>query len=204
VTVPLGPVLPRRFYERTALAVARDLLGKALVHRGPWGVRAARIVETEAYIGEKDLACHASRGRTARTEVMFGRGGHAYVYLVYGMHSCFNVVTDRVGTAAAVLVRGVEAMEGIAAGTRTDGPGRLTRVLGISRADNGLDLTSSALRILDGPRPPRGSVRRGPRIGVDYAGRWARRPFRFWVAGSPGVSRPPGPGRARSRRGGGR
>ncbi|HMK72309.1 MAG TPA: DNA-3-methyladenine glycosylase, partial [Myxococcaceae bacterium] len=133
--MPLGSVLPRRFYERPALAVARDLLGKALVHRGPWGIRAARIVETEAYIGEEDLACHASRGRTARTEVMFGPGGHAYVYLVYGMHLCFNVVTGRVGHASAVLVRGVDAMEGIAAGARTDGPGRLTRVLGITRAD---------------------------------------------------------------------
>ena len=204
MTVPLGSVLPRRFYERPALAVARDLLGKALVHRGPWGIRAARIVETEAYIGEEDLACHAARGRTARTEVMFGPGGHAYVYFVYGMHFCFNVVTGRAGTAAAVLVRGVEPMEGIPAGARLDGPARLTRVLGIARAENGLDLTGSALSIVEGPHPPRGSVRHGPRIGVDYAGRWARRPFRFWVEGSPGVSRPPRAGRRRSRRGGGR
>jgi DNA-3-methyladenine glycosylase len=203
VTAPPGRVLPRSFYERAAQQVARDLLGKSLLHRVAWGVRVARIVETEAYLGEHDLASHASRGRTARTEVMFGPAGHAYVYFVYGMHFCFNVVTGREGVASAVLVRGVEGQRGIPAGARTDGPGRLTRALGIARAENGLDLTTSALCILDGPRPPRGSVRRGPRIGVDYAGRWADRPLRFWVEGSPGVSRPPR-SRARPRRRGGR
>jgi DNA-3-methyladenine glycosylase len=185
----LAPALSRRFYQRPALAVARALLGKVLVHQGARGVRAGRIVETEAYLGPHDLASHASRGRTARTEVMFGPAGHAYVYLVYGMHWCFNVVTGQTDEAAAVLVRGVEPLAGIPPGVRTDGPGRLTRALGIDRAQNGADLTRAALCILDGRGPARGAVRRGPRIGVDYAGRWATRPFRFWVEGSRGVSR---------------
>jgi DNA-3-methyladenine glycosylase len=184
----LGPVLSRAFYERTALRVARDLLGKVLVHDGRTGRRAARIVETEAYIGEHDLACHAAKGRTARTEVLFGPAGHAYVYFVYGMHFLFNVVTGREGVAAAVLVRGVEPLQGVPPGVRTDGPARLTRALRIGPAENGADLTTSALAIHDGPPLPRGRVRRGPRVGVDYAGAWAERPFRFWVDGSPGVS----------------
>ncbi len=189
----LGPVLPRAFYRRPALAVARDLLGQLLVHRTGGQTRAARIVETEAYVGEHDLACHACRGRTARTEVLYGPPGRAYVYFVYGMHWCFNVVTGAEGVAAAVLVRGVEAWAGIPAEVRTDGPGRLTRALGIGRAENRADLTTSSLAILQGPAPARRSVRRGPRVGVAYAGAWAARPYRFWVEGSPGVSRAPRP-----------
>jgi DNA-3-methyladenine glycosylase len=187
----LGPVLSRPFYERTALRVARDLLGKVLVHEGREGRREARIVETEAYVGEHDLACHAAKGRTARTEVMFGPAGIAYVYFVYGMHFCFNVVTGKEGVAAAVLVRGVEPLRGIPPGLRTDGPARLTRALLIGQAENGLDLTASALAIHDGPEVSRRRVRRGPRVGVGYAGAWAQRPFRFWVDRSPGVSRMP-------------
>ena len=187
----LGPVLSRSFYERTALRVARDLLGKVLVHEGREGRREARIVETEAYVGEHDLACHAAKGRTARTEVMFGPAGMAYVYFVYGMHFCFNVVTGKEGVAAAVLVRGVEPLRGIPPGVRTDGPARLTRALLIGPEENGVDLTSSALAIHDGPEVSRRSVRRGPRVGVEYAGAWASRPFRFWVDRSPGVSRVP-------------
>jgi len=192
-TVRLGPVLPRAFYARGALTVARELLGQLLVHRREGQARVARIVETEAYIGEHDLACHACHGRTARTEVLFGPPGHAYVYLVYGMHFCFNVVTGEAGVAAAVLVRGVEPWVGLPPGVRTDGPGRLTRALGIGRAENRADLTASSLAILEGPPPPRRSVRRGPRVGVDYAGAWADRPYRFWVEGSQGVSRVPRP-----------
>lgn len=182
-------MLSRAFYERTALRVARGLLGKVLVHHGQPGTQAGRIVETEAYVGTHDLACHAAKGRTRRTEVMFGPAGHAYVYFVYGMHFCFNVVTGREGVAAAVLVRGVEPLQGIPPGVRTDGPGRLTRALGIGRAENGLDLTASALAIHDGPPPAPRSMRRGPRVGVEYAGSWAHCPYRFWVEGSPGVSR---------------
>jgi DNA-3-methyladenine glycosylase len=182
-------VLSRRFYERTALQVARDLLGKVLVHDGRTGRREARIVETEAYVGEHDLACHASKGRTPRTEVLFGPGGMAYVYFVYGMHFCFNVVTGKEGLAAAVLVRGAEPLGGIPPEVRTDGPARLTRALLIGRAENGLDLTSSALSIHEGRRVSPQEVRRGPRVGVGYSGVWAHRPYRFWVDKSPGVSR---------------
>jgi DNA-3-methyladenine glycosylase len=187
-TQELGPVLSRRFYERTALKVARDLLGKVLVHEGRGGRREARIVETEAYVGEHDLACHAAKGRTPRTEVLFGPAGFAYVYFIYGMHFLFNVVTEREGVAAAVLVRGVESLRGIPRGVRTDGPARLTRALLIGRAENGVDLTSSALAIHDGPAVASREVRRGPRVRVDYAGVWAHRPYRFWVDKSPGVS----------------
>ena len=189
----LGPVLPRSFYGRTALQVARALLGQVLVHRNGRETRAARIVETEAYVGEHDLACHACHGRTPRTEVLYGPPGHAYVYLVYGMHWCFNVVTGQDGMASAVLVRGVEALAGIPPGVRTDGPGRLTRALRIGKAENKVDLIASGLRILEGPPPAAGTIRRGPRVGVEYSGLWASRPYRFWVEGSPGVSRVPRP-----------
>jgi DNA-3-methyladenine glycosylase len=184
--------LPRSFYERPALDVARDLLGHVLVHvdpTSPGGVRrAGRIVETEAYVGEHDLACHASKGRTARTDVMFGDAGHAYVYLIYGMYSCFNVVTDRAGHASAVLVRALAPLEGTLGDP--DGPGKTCRALAITRAHNRLDLTGDELFIEEGSRPAK--IERGPRIGVDYAGDWARRPLRFWVRGEPWVSRVPG------------
>jgi DNA-3-methyladenine glycosylase len=183
--------LPRRFYDRPALPVARDLLGKVLVVEAPEGRRAARIVEVEAYVGEYDLACHAARGRTSRTDVLFGPPGHAYVYLIYGMHHCFNVVTCREGRAAAVLVRGVEPVEGVPLKTRTDGPGRLCDALGITLAHNRADLLGDQLFILDAPRVPAAEVARGPRIGVDYAGHWADKPYRLWIQGHPHVSRAP-------------
>jgi len=181
--------LLRPFYERSARVVARELLGKVLVHRERGVARMGRIVETEAYISERDLACHASKGRTARTEVMFGPGGHAYVFLIYGMHSCFNVVTEPEGIPAAVLVRAVEPLEGIPSEVRTDGPGRLCRALGITRAQNRLDLLGSALFILDAPGVSSRKVARGPRIGVEYAGPWAQKPYRYWVKDNPHVSR---------------
>jgi len=183
--------LPRRFYDRPALAVARDLLGKHLVLDAPEGRRAARIVEVEAYVGEYDLACHAAKGRTARTEVLFGPPGHAYVYLIYGMHHCFNVVASREGRAAAVLVRGVEPLEGVPPKSRTDGPGRLCDALGITLAHNRLDLLGDRLFLLDAPRVPAADVARGPRIGVDYAREWAHKPYRLWIRGHPHVSRSP-------------
>jgi DNA-3-methyladenine glycosylase len=173
-----------------------------LVHQGEKATRAGRIVETEAYLGPHDLASHSAKGRTARTEVMFGPGGFSYVYFIYGMYFCFNIVTGVEGVASAVLVRGLEPVAGIAPGTRTDGPGRLTRALGIGRAENGLDLTASALSVHDGPSFPQSRLRRGPRVGVEYAGAWAHRPYRFWVEGSLGVSRSPKARAAAGRKGG--
>lgn len=180
-----GSPLPHSFYERPARVVARALLGKVLVHEG----RAGRIVETEAYVGAHDLACHASRGRTARTSILWGPPGRAYVYFIYGMHWCFNAVTGREGRPAAVLVRGLEAFGGFDAPVRLDGPGRLCRALGITGAQNGADLVVSGLRIVDAPTVRGREVERGPRVGVDYAGEWAAQPLRFWVRDSKGVSR---------------
>ncbi len=191
--------LPESFYARPALTVARELLGAHLVvDEGGWR-RVGRIVETEAYVGEEDLACHASKGRTPRTEVLFGPPGRAYVYLIYGMYHCFNVVTDAEGVASAVLVRAVEPVEGLPPGARTDGPGRLCRALGLTLAHNRLGLQSSRLHFLAGPPVPEARVARGPRIGVDYAGEWAGKPFRLWVQDSPSVSRTPATRRPRKR-----
>jgi DNA-3-methyladenine glycosylase len=177
--------------------VALDLLGAYLVHALPDGVRAGRIVETEAYIGQNDLACHASRGRTARTAPMFGPPGHAYVYLVYGMHYLINVVTEREGFPAAVLLRSLEPVPPLTASTT--GPGRLCRALGIDARHNGADLTAGPLYLAAGASV-RGRVVAGPRVGVDYAGAWALKPWRFYEAASPWVSRAPRRGAPRPRR----
>lgn len=182
--------LPRAFYARSALRVARELLGAVVVHAVDGEQRRGIIVETEAYLGVRDLASHASKGRTARTDVMFGPPGHAYVYLIYGMHHCLNVVCARDGTAAAVLLRGIEPLAGIAPEARTDGPGRLTRALGISLVHNRLDLCGGRLYIAAGQRVMPRLVARSPRIGVDYAGAWAAKPYRFYVRGHEGVSAP--------------
>lgn len=181
--------LPRTFYNRRALVVAKELLGKVLVLADDTKRRAGIIVETEAYVGQHDLAAHSSRGRTPRTEVMFGPPGHAYVYLIYGMYECMNVVTEPDGVAAAVLIRGIEPLEGIDPDVRTDGPGKLTRAMGITRAHNRADLLSSTLFIEEGRRVPLRMISRGPRIGVAYAGIWADKPYRFWVKDNPHVSR---------------
>jgi DNA-3-methyladenine glycosylase len=178
--------LPREFYHRKTITVARDLLGRVLVHQDGPLRRAGVIVETEAYVGPHDLACHASKGRTQRTDVMFGPPGHAYVYLIYGMYDCFNVVTERVGFAAAVLVRAVAPLEGCD-GT-TDGPGKLCRAMKITRALNRFDLTDSPIVIEEGTGVSSRRVSKGPRIGVDYAGEWAHEPLRFWVTDDPHVS----------------
>ncbi len=181
--------LPLAFYERPALEVAPELLGKVLVvDDGAWR-RAGRIVEVEAYVGEHDLACHASKGRTRRTEVLFGPPGRAYVYLIYGMYYCFNVVTEPEGVAAAVLVRGLEPLEGLPPDARTDGPGKLCRALGIDARHNRADLLGDEIHLLDAPPLPKRRIERGVRVGVDYAGVWARKPYRFWERDNPFVSR---------------
>jgi len=181
--------LDRAFYARDTRRVARALLGKVLVHRDRGVRRAARIVEVEAYHGPGDGASHARFGPTARSAVMFGPPGYAYVYLIYGRSHCMNVVTGGEGFPAAVLVRAGEPVEGCLHSTR--GPGNLCRALGIDRArHNGLDLTGDVLYVEDGPRPRR--IVATPRVNVDYAGPSAGHPWRFLVEGNPFVSGPRG------------
>lgn len=178
------------FYRRTADVVARELLGKHLVVRDDSGLqaRSGRIVETEAYLGEDDLACHASKGLTARTSTIFGPPGHAYVYLIYGMYDMFNVVAAPTGVPHAVLVRAVELDAG-GDMRAASGPGKLTRALGITRsAHNGVTLLGPQLTIVDGPPPAQ--VVTSARVGVAYAGPWADEPLRYFDADSPAVSRP--------------
>jgi len=182
-----GSKLPRAFYARDTRVVARELIGKVLVHRDGGTFRAARIVETEAYHGPGDRASHARFGRTARADIMFGPPGVAYVYLIYGRSHCMNVVTGAEGFPAAVLLRAAEPVENCLHSTR--GPGNLCRALAIRRShDNGRDLTGGDLFLLDAPRP--GRIVTGPRVNVHYAGAWARHPWRYALAGSPWVSRP--------------
>jgi DNA-3-methyladenine glycosylase len=178
--------LPLAFYARETLLVARDLLGMHLVHDGPAGRQVGRIVETEAYKGPRDLAAHSARGRTKRTEIMFGPPGHAYVYFIYGFWNCLNVVTAAAGVPHAVLLRALQPIEGIT--DSTHGPGLLCRAMHIDRGLNGASLLEGQLWI-EKPaayRPPR--VARSPRIGVDYAGDWALKPWRFFDRDSPYVS----------------
>lgn len=168
-------ILAADFYQRPALQVARDLLGKCLVRRDAQGrLHAAMIHETEAYVGPHDRACHAAKGHTPRTSVMFGPAGIWYVYFVYGIHWMLNVVTGDEGYPAAVLLRGAGDWLG---------PARLTKGLAIDKQFNGQPAAeSSGLWIEDhGIRLPRSAVRRTPRIGVDYAGTWAAKPYRFVV-----------------------
>lgn len=179
--------LPRAFYDRETIRVARELLGCSLVHVVDGVTRVGRIVEVEAYLGPHDRAAHSARGLTPRTRVMFGPPGHAYIYLIYGMHCCLNVVTEAEGHASAVLLRAIEPIQNIEG--RTKGPGLLCRALGIDRRLNRQDLVSRTLYIASAPEPPPSIVRR-PRIGVDYAGIWARRLLRFYIRGNPFVSRP--------------
>lgn len=191
-------ILRLDFYERPVLDVARDCIGKILVRRTLEGEVRGRIVEAEAYRGPQDRAAHSFGGRrTARTEVMFGRAGHAYVFFVYGMHYNFNLVTGSVGDPEAVLIRALEPLSGISlmAARRkmapervelTNGPGKLCQACAITRGDYGVDLCSeSVLFLLDAPRA---KVARSPRIGVDYAGTWAARPWRFHEPGNRFVS----------------
>jgi DNA-3-methyladenine glycosylase len=190
--------LPRAFFERGTLTVARALIGVHLVHDDGRVRRAGRIVETEAYQGPRDLAAHSARGRTARTEVMFGPPGHAYVYFIYGIWNCLNVVTGAAGVPHAVLLRALEPLAG--PDERTWGPGLLCRALDIDRRLNGVDLRGDVLWLEEPPagaRRPR--IARATRIGVDYAGEWAQRPWRFFDRDSPFVSTAPSRGRTRAR-----
>jgi len=187
--------LPRSFYARDALTVARDLLGLHLVRvrKGDAGPvrQVGRIVETEAYMGPEDLAAHSAGGRrTPRTETMFGPPGHAYVYLIYGMHHCLNVVTAAQGVPHAVLIRALEPVKNVE--ERTQGPGLLCRALAIDRSHDALDLLGDELFVV---RPPESGLRPvemgvGARIGVEYGGAWAKKPWRLLDLSSPFISRP--------------
>jgi DNA-3-methyladenine glycosylase len=179
--------LEASFYRRPALVVARDLLGRTLCRELPDGsVLRGRLVEVEAYDGLIDRASHAFRGLTARNRWMFEDGGLAYVYLVYGMHHCLNIVTGDAGHPEAVLLRAATSPNG----TSASGPGRLTRAFGVSRDLDGASFLSGPLWLEAGEPVPDAAVRRTRRIGVDYAGSWASRRYRFIVAGHPDLSGP--------------
>ncbi|MGH8131870.1 MAG: DNA-3-methyladenine glycosylase [Steroidobacteraceae bacterium] len=176
----------RAFFERSALTLARELIGMHLVHDDGGTLRRGRIVETEAYLGPRDRAAHSSRGRTARTAVMFGPPGHAYVYFIYGFWHCLNVVAAAEGVPHAVLLRALEPLEGVT--DRTSGPGLLCRAMHIDRRFNGIDLRGGVLWIERAPRAAPARIGRSARIGVDYAGEWAQRPWRFFDRASCYVS----------------
>lgn len=184
--MPASRLLPRSFYARGTLTVARELLGMHLVRAHADRVQVGRIVEVEAYKGPEDLAAHSSKGRTRRTEVMFGPPGHAYVYLIYGFWNCLNVVTAKDGMPHAVLIRALEPVREIE--RTTHGPGLLCRALEIDRSLNGTDLLGDTLWIERPERPLKPRIVRSTRIGVDYAGDWAHKPWRFYDADSPYVS----------------
>jgi DNA-3-methyladenine glycosylase len=184
----VGRKLPRSFFARDSREVARELLGKVLVHVDGGVRRAARIVETEAYHGAEDQASHARFGPTRRAGIMFGPPGVAYVYLIYGLSHCVNVVTGPEGFASAVLLRAGEPMEGCL--HRTKGPGNLCRALAIRRERlNGADLAGDVLFVEDAPAPGE-EVVATPRVNVRFAGEWAARPWRYLLAGNPHVSGP--------------
>lgn len=173
--------LPVSFYARDAETVAKALLGATLVFE----TKRLRIVETEAYVGTHDLASHAAKGRTARTEVMFGPPGRAYIYLIYGMYELLNAVTGGEGDAQAVLIRAAEPLANVTG--KTDGPGKLTRALGLGRSYNRHDLTTLPLTLEAGTLPA--EIVTTTRVGVDYAGVWKDAPLRFYDASSTWVSR---------------
>lgn len=196
---PRGAPLPRAFYDRDTSVVARELLGAVLETRSAEGVTSARIVETEAYVGPDDPACHAAAGLTPRTKHLFGPPGISYVYLIYGMYWCFNAVTREVGHGSAVLIRAAAPLEGEDLMQRrrprlrsrydlTNGPGKLCLALGITGADSGRSLAEQPLRILAGDAVPDGDVVVTPRIGITKAAEW---PLRYFAAGDPFVSKTP-------------
>lgn len=176
------------FYKRNAERLARDLIGTIVIHRRRGKAYRARIVETEAYIGPHDLASHSSKGRTKRTEVMFGPAGRAYVYLIYGMYEMFNIVAGETGSGQAVLIRAAEPLDDW--DTDLSGPGKLTRALGITRSMNGLNLTGDSLYLVqDSKYQPR--IRKAKRIGIEYAGEWKHRMLRFFDDTSTAVTHRP-------------
>jgi DNA-3-methyladenine glycosylase len=197
--------LTREFYQRDTVETARDLIGRILVHRAPEGAASGMIVETEAYAGPGDAACHAARGpREGRTAVMYGPGGFAYVYLIYGMYYCMNIVTRPAGAPEAILIRALEPLDGLTLmGWRRgiedtgslknhrnlcSGPGKLCIALGIDKSCYGADLCGDVLYLEEGAPPPEGAIAATKRINVAYAGEAAGYPWRFVLRDSPYLS----------------
>lgn len=179
--------LARDFFNRDTQLVAKELLGKFLVVNHNGREQIGKIVEVEAYLGAHDLAAHSCKGMTERTKIMFGPPGYAYVYLIYGMYHCLNVVTEKKGQGSAILLRAIEPIQNIAA--RTQGPGLLCKALQIDKQHNGHDLTSEPFYIAEGPDTQPFTIVKKPRIGVDYAKHWARRLLRFYIKNNAFVSR---------------
>ena len=192
--------IPRHFYAEPTIRVARKLLGKYLVRNHPDGKTVGKIVETEAYVGPHDLACHASKGRTARTAVMFGPPGHAYVYFIYGVYYCLNIVTEETGHASAVLIRALEPVAGIELMQKrrgmgklhslASGPGKLCLAMAIDKTLNAADMSRGNVLYVEDRKDPAPKIAATPRIGVDYAGKWKDKPWRFLIRGSEFVSKP--------------
>jgi DNA-3-methyladenine glycosylase len=172
-----GKRLNKEFFNQPTLKVAKKLLGKYLIVNRKGRFQIGRIIETEAYIGPKDKASHASRGKTERNKIMWREPGRLYVYLIYGMYHCLNIVTEKKNFPAAVLIRAIEPVFGISG--KTDGPGKLCRELGITQKDTGLDITkNNKIYVKDVNDKPK-KILATPRIGVDYAGKWAKKKWRF-------------------------
>jgi DNA-3-methyladenine glycosylase len=178
--------LPRSFYARPTVEVARDLLGKVIRH----GAVSARIVETEAYLGTDDAAAHSARGPTPRTRVIFGPPGRAYVYLIYGMYYCLNIVAEPAGVAGCVLIRAVEPITDVIgdAVQAYNGPGKLTRALGVTLEHYGVDVTRGPITIHMPPYRERVAIGVSPRVGIRQS---AELPLRFFIKGNRFVSRAP-------------
>jgi DNA-3-methyladenine glycosylase len=201
-TIPKAMTLQRPFYERDTILVAKELLGKILVHQSPEGTTVGKIVETEAYRGPEDQAAHSSGGRrTLRNEVMYGPKGHAYVYFIYGLYFCFNITAGAIpGKPEAVLIRALEpvsgeeimakrrSVAGAKNGNLTNGPSRLCMAMGISKAQNNADLTTPPFSVNDATPIPQCDIVEAKRVGVDYAGEWKERLWRFYVKGNRSVS----------------
>jgi DNA-3-methyladenine glycosylase len=179
--------LSRSFYERDTIIVAKELLGKYLVHHVNDLEYIGKIVEVEAYLGSHDLAAHSAKGITKRTQVMFGPAGYAYVYMIYGMYHCMNVVTDCEGQGSAVLLRAVEPIKNI--DKRTHGPGLLCQAMHIDKRLNAYDLISDNFYIATTPETSPLVIVKAPRIGVDYAKHWAKKLLRFYIKNNSFISK---------------
>lgn len=179
--------LSRDFYNRNTITVAKDLLGKYIIHETPKDKKIGRIVEVEAYLGTHDLAAHSSKGITKRTQIMFGAPGFSYVYLIYGIYHCLNVVTEPEGSGTAVLIRAVEPILNIE--LKTNGPGLLTKAMNIDLTLNAHDLLSEDFYIAEDAHSPTIEIVERKRIGVDYAKEWANALLRFYIQDNPYVSK---------------